>query len=292
MAEILDGEALAARLRDELAREVAGMDAPPSLATILVGDDPASAVYVAAKRRACGEVGIDSRHFQLSGAASPAELAAVIDACNADPDVAGILCQLPLPARLDARAAIERIHPDKDVDGLTAVNAGRLATRAPGLRPCTPLGVMALLERSRVRLRGAEAVVIGTSGLVGTPLALMLTAAGATVTMCHRETVDLPGACRRAEVLVAAAGVPGLVRGEWVRPGATVIDVGITRTDAGLVGDVEFEAAAEVAGAITPVPGGVGPMTIASLLRNAVEAARIQRARAQPPPRRVASRSV
>ncbi|HET6508996.1 MAG TPA: bifunctional methylenetetrahydrofolate dehydrogenase/methenyltetrahydrofolate cyclohydrolase FolD [Baekduia sp.] len=280
MADIIDGRAVSQRLRAAIAADVARLDEAPGLATILVGDDPASAVYVASKRKACAEAGITSVHHPLPAATQLPELLGLIDELNADPCVSGILCQLPLPAHLDAAVVIERIDPDKDVDGLTVANAGRLALGQPGLRPCTPAGVMDLLAEAGAELRGGEAVVIGRSNLFGKPMAQMLLAADATVTCCHRYTRALNEQCARADVLIAAVGQPGLVRGTWIKPGATVIDVGINRTDDGLVGDVEFEAAAEIAGAITPVPGGVGPMTIACLLRNTlISASRTQRAR-------------
>jgi len=267
---IIDGRAVAARLREDVAREVARMAQPPGLATILVGDDPASAVYVAAKRRACAEAGIASFHHELAADTRPAQLLTLIDELNADPRVSGILCQLPLPDHLDAGTVIERIDPGKDVDGLTVANAGRLALGLDGLRPCTPAGVMRLLRDAGCPLRGAHAVVIGSSNLFGKPMAQMLLAAEATVTMCHRHTRNLAAHCREADVLVVAVGRPELVQGDWIKPGATVIDVGINRGHGGLVGDVDFAAAHEVAGAITPVPGGVGPMTIACLLQNTV----------------------
>jgi len=274
---LIDGRAVAQALREQVARAVAAHVAAgqpaPGLATILVGDDPASAVYVAAKRRACAEVGIESFHRPLPAATTQAQLLAVIDELNADPRVSGILCQLPLPAQLDAAVAIERIEPAKDVDGLTVASAGRLALGLDGLRPCTPSGVMELLRESGCELRGAHAVVIGRSNLFGKPMAQLLLAADATVTTCHSRTPDLAGECRRADVLIAAVGRPALVRGDWIKPGAIVIDVGINRTEEGLVGDVDFAAARKAARAITPVPGGVGPMTIACLLRNTLTAA-------------------
>jgi methylenetetrahydrofolate dehydrogenase (NADP+)/methenyltetrahydrofolate cyclohydrolase len=240
---------------------------------VLIGDDPASAVYVAAKRKACAEAGIASFHHELPAATSLEQLLALIDDLNADERVSGILCQLPLPDHLDAAAVIERIDPDKDVDGLTVANAGRLALGLPGLRPCTPAGVMELLDEAGCVLGGARAVVIGRSNLFGKPMAQMLLAADATVTMCHSHTRDLPGVCRQADLLIVAAGRPNLVESDWIKPGAVVIDVGINRTDDGLVGDVHFESARAVAGHITPVPGGVGPMTIACLLQNTLSAA-------------------
>jgi methylenetetrahydrofolate dehydrogenase (NADP+)/methenyltetrahydrofolate cyclohydrolase len=250
------------------------MDPKPGLATILVGDDPASHVYVRNKRKACEEVGITSFHHELEASVPQDELADLIRQLGDDDTVSGILLQLPVPGHIDADAMIELIDPLKDVDGLTTANAGRLVQNREGLVSCTPAGVMELLDSEGVELKGAEAVVLGRSQLVGRPLASLLLARDATVTMCHSRTRDLAEVCSRADVLVAAVGKPKLVTAEMVREGAVVIDVGINRTDAGLVGDVEFESAAQVAGAITPVPGGVGPMTIAMLLQNTLEAAR------------------
>jgi methylenetetrahydrofolate dehydrogenase (NADP+)/methenyltetrahydrofolate cyclohydrolase len=249
---------------------------PPGLATVLIGDDPASAVYVAAKRRACAEVGIESFHHELPADVSRSDALDLIGELNADSAVSGILCQLPVPEHLDGDELTGRIDPDKDVDGLTVVNAGRLALGLPGLRPCTPSGVMVLLEQTGVELAGAHAVVIGRSNLFGKPMGQLLLGANATVTMCHSRTRDLPGMSRTADVLIAAVGRPKLVQRDWVKPGAVVIDVGINRTEDGLVGDVDFEAVSEVVSAITPVPGGVGPMTIACLMRNTLEAAQMR----------------
>ncbi len=251
---------------------------PPGLATILVGDDPASAVYVANKRKACAEAGIADHHRHLDAGVPQDEVAALIEECNADPEISGILLQLPVPAPLDGAALTARIAPEKDVDGLTAVSIGRLWQGTLGLRPCTPLGVIELLDGYEVPLQGAEAVVAGRSDLVGKPVAALLLARHATVTICHSRTRDLAAVCARADILVAAVGVPRLLGAEHVKPGAAVIDVGINRTPDGLVGDVDFDAARERAGWITPVPGGVGPMTIAMLLRNTVSAARLQHA--------------
>jgi methylenetetrahydrofolate dehydrogenase (NADP+)/methenyltetrahydrofolate cyclohydrolase len=247
----------------------------PGLATILVGDDPGSQIYVASKHRASDEAGIATFDHRLPADTSRDDLVALIERLNGDPDVSGILLQLPLPAHLDAGELVELIDPDKDVDGLTAVSAGRLAQGRPGLRPCTPQGVIELLDAYDVPLEGAEAVVVGRSVLVGRPLFGLLLERNATVTVTHSRTRDLPEVCGHADVLVAAVGVPRLVRGDWVKPGATVVDVGINRLEEGLVGDVEFDAAAERAAFITPVPGGVGPMTIALLLRNTLDAARV-----------------
>ncbi|HWH94206.1 MAG TPA: bifunctional methylenetetrahydrofolate dehydrogenase/methenyltetrahydrofolate cyclohydrolase FolD [Baekduia sp.] len=275
---IIDGKLAAARVRDGVSKDVSEMVAdarrPPGLATILIGEDPASAVYVAAKRKACADAGIRSFHHELPATVSREDVLALIDRLNADDDVSGILCQLPLPQHLDPLEITNRISAEKDVDGLTVASAGRLALGLPGLRPCTPAGVMLLLAEAGVELRGALAVVLGRSNLFGKPMGQMLLAADATVVAAHRCTRDTRALCRQADVLVAAVGRPGLVRADWVRPGATVIDVGINRTEGGLVGDVDFDAVAPLAGAITPVPGGVGPMTIACLLRNTLIAAR------------------
>jgi methylenetetrahydrofolate dehydrogenase (NADP+) / methenyltetrahydrofolate cyclohydrolase len=274
-ARVIDGRAAAAALREQVARDVAAFaaehGAPPGLATVLIGDDPASEIYVSSKRKVSAEVGIESFHHSLPATTTEPEALDLIDALNADSAVSGILCQLPVPGHLDGAVLTNRIDPDKDIDGLTVANAGRLALGLPGLRPCTPEGVMVLL--SDVELSGAHAVVIGRSNLFGKPMAQLLLGANATVTMCHSRTRDLPGMSRTADVLVAAAGQPRMVRADWVKPGATVIDVGINRTPDGVVGDVDFDAVAEVANAITPVPGGVGPMTIACLMRNTLLAA-------------------
>ena len=277
-ATIIDGRAIAAQVREEVARDVAGWvgaghDAP-GLATVLVGDDPASAVYVGGKQKATHEVGMHGFDHRLAADAPQDEVEALLQDLNADARVSGILLQLPTPAHIDGPGLTWLIDPAKDVDGLTPVSAGLLAKGRPGLRPCTPLGVMELLDRHDVPLEGAEAVVVGRSDLVGKPLAQLLLARHATVTICHSRTRDLPEVCRRADVLVAAVGRPQMVQGDWVKAGAVVIDVGINRTGAGLVGDVDFDTAAARAGLITPVPGGVGPMTIAMLLRNTLEAAR------------------
>jgi methylenetetrahydrofolate dehydrogenase (NADP+) / methenyltetrahydrofolate cyclohydrolase len=274
-ARIIDGKAVAARIRDEVAREVAGLNAKPGLATILVGDDPASAVYVRMKREDSAEVGIESFHHEPGGDVAPDQLAGLIRDLNADPRVNGILLQLPLPSHLDQDEFISLIEPGKDVDGLTSANAGLLMQgREEAMVPCTPAGVMELLREAGAELEGARAVVLGRSILVGKPLAQLLLGANATVTHCHSRTRDLPAVCREADVLIAAVGSPKLVGADMVREGAVVIDVGTNRTDDGLVGDVDFEAAREKAGAITPVPGGVGPMTRAMLLVNTLRAAR------------------
>jgi methylenetetrahydrofolate dehydrogenase (NADP+)/methenyltetrahydrofolate cyclohydrolase len=279
-AEIIDGKAIAQQVRAEVRADVQGWTAgghhPPGLATILVGDDPASAVYVANKQKACVEVGMGGFSHDLPTDTSQAEVERLIDELGADDRVSGILLQLPTPDHIDGPYLTTLIPAAKDVDGLTPVSAGLLAKGLPGLRPATPSGVIELLRRHDVELVGAEAVVVGRSDLVGKPVAALLLAEHCTVTICHSRTRDLPAVCRRADILIAAVGRPEMVKGDWIKPGATVIDVGINRTEAGLVGDVEFESAVEVAGLITPVPGGVGPMTIAMLLRNTFEAARAQ----------------
>jgi methylenetetrahydrofolate dehydrogenase (NADP+)/methenyltetrahydrofolate cyclohydrolase len=277
-AEVIDGKAVAAAVRERVAADVERLSAelgrPPGLATVLVGDDPASEVYVRNKRQRSEEAGIRSIHHEPSGDIAQEELLDLVGELNASAEVDGILVQLPLPAHLDSGAIVNAIDPAKDVDGLTPTSAGLLARGEPGLVPCTPRGVMELLSSAGVDPSGKEAVIVGRSNLVGRPLYSLLLGADATVTTCHSRTADLGEVCRRAEILVAAAGRPKLVTGEMVRPGATVIDVGTNRTDDGLVGDVDFAAVKEVAGAITPVPGGVGPMTIAMLLANTVQAAR------------------
>ncbi|WP_298215227.1 bifunctional methylenetetrahydrofolate dehydrogenase/methenyltetrahydrofolate cyclohydrolase FolD [Acidocella sp.] len=283
MARIIDGKAFAARLRAAIAAEVAVLPFKPGLAVVLVGDDPASQLYVANKARQTVEAGMRSFEHRLPARASQAELLDLVRRLNADPAVHGILVQLPLPPPLAAAEVIAAISPEKDVDGLTVVNAGRLATGLPGLVPCTPLGCLLLLEEVLPEMAGCHAVVIGRSNLVGKPVAQLLLQRDCTVTLAHSRTRDLPGLCRQADILVAAAGRPEMVKGDWVKPGAAVIDVGINRVagaagKARLVGDVEFASAAPVAGWITPVPGGVGPMTIACLLRNTLTAAKNQEA--------------
>jgi methylenetetrahydrofolate dehydrogenase (NADP+)/methenyltetrahydrofolate cyclohydrolase len=279
-ARIIDGKAVAQSVREQVARDVRERvertGRPPGLATILVGDDPASAVYVANKRRACEEAGIADFHQHLPADSSHEEVAEVIRQANASPQVSGILLQLPVPAPLKGQALTGLIAPEKDVDGLTTLSAGLLSQGAPGLRPCTPSGVIELLDRYEVPIEGAEAVVVGRSDLVGKPVSFLLQQRNATVTMCHSRTRDLPGVCSRGDILIAAVGVPKLIGRQHVKPGAAVIDVGMNRLEEGLCGDVDFQPAAEVAGLITPVPGGVGPMTIAMLLRNTVLAARLQ----------------
>jgi methylenetetrahydrofolate dehydrogenase (NADP+)/methenyltetrahydrofolate cyclohydrolase len=274
-ARIIDGKAVAARVRERVAREVQELPVRPGLATVLVGDDPASAIYVRMKREDSAEVGIESFHHEPGGDVSQEDLAALIEQLNADERVHGILLQLPLPDHLDQDLLISLIDPAKDVDGLTPTNAGLLVQGRPEtLVPCTPAGVMELLADVGVELDGARAVVLGRSILVGKPLAALLLAANATVTQCHSRSRDLAAVCREADVLIAAVGRPGTVTAEMVREGAVVIDVGTNRTDAGLVGDVDFGPVSERAAAITPVPGGVGPMTRALLLANTLRAAR------------------
>jgi methylenetetrahydrofolate dehydrogenase (NADP+)/methenyltetrahydrofolate cyclohydrolase len=278
-ARVIDGKAVAARVRAQVREEVAALAAEtggrvPGLATVIVGDDPASEIYVRNKHKACAEVGMRSLHHALPAETEEAELIELIERLNAEDDVDGILLQLPVPEQIDPDRALLALDPGKDVDGLTPTNAGLLANGRPGLVPCTPAGVMELLRSESVELEGAEAVVVGRSKLVGRPLAGLLLAANATVTSCHSRTRDLDSVCARADVLVAAVGSPRLIGAEAVKPGAVVIDVGMNRLDQGLVGDVDFEAARRVAAAITPVPGGVGPMTIAMLLVNTLAAAR------------------
>jgi methylenetetrahydrofolate dehydrogenase (NADP+)/methenyltetrahydrofolate cyclohydrolase len=273
-ARIIDGKALAAALQRRLADRIATLAFSPGLAVVLVGDDPASAIYVRAKDRAAGAVGIMARTIRLPADISEEALITRIARLNADPAVDGILVQLPLPPRIASQAVVESVDPDKDVDGFHPLNVGRLASGRPELLPCTPAGVMRLLAEAGTSLEGARALVLGRSAIVGRPMAMLLLAAHATVTMAHSRTRDLAAECRRADVIVAAAGRPELVRGDWISPGATVIDVGVNRlADGSLVGDVAFAEAVRVAGAITPVPGGVGPMTIACLLENTVIAA-------------------
>jgi methylenetetrahydrofolate dehydrogenase (NADP+)/methenyltetrahydrofolate cyclohydrolase len=274
-ARIIDGKAVAARIRERVAREVKELPSPPGLATILVGDDAASATYVRMKRQDSAEVGIESFHHEPGGDVPQEDLAGLIRSLNDDERVHGILLQLPLPDPLDQDELISLIEPRKDVDGLTPENAGLLFQGREALMPCTPAGVMELLDEAGAELEGARAVVIGRSILVGKPLSQLLLAANATVTHCHSRTRDLAAVCREADVLVAAVGAPRLVTADMVREGAIVIDVGTNRTDEGLVGDVDFDSVKEKAGAITPVPGGVGPMTRAMLLSNTLKVARL-----------------
>jgi methylenetetrahydrofolate dehydrogenase (NADP+)/methenyltetrahydrofolate cyclohydrolase len=277
-ATIIDGRQAAAELRAEVAEGVGRFRARhgrgPGLVGVQVGADPASEIYQAGKAKAAEEAGMVSRRVVLPEETSQAELDALIDELNADDAVDGMLVQLPVPEQLSEVRIANRIHPDKDVDGFAPINLGRLLRGEPGSVPCTPAGIMWLLDRAGVTLEGADAVVVGRSLIVGKPMALLLTARSATVTVAHSRTRDLPGLCRRADVLVAAVGRPEMIRGDWIKPGAAVIDVGINRTDDGLRGDVAGDEAAEVAGWLTPVPGGVGPMTIAYLLANTLAAAR------------------
>jgi methylenetetrahydrofolate dehydrogenase (NADP+)/methenyltetrahydrofolate cyclohydrolase len=286
-ARVIDGKAIAARVRARVGEEVAALEQAsgriPGLATVLVGEDPASAVYVAGKQRACAEVGMTPFDRRLPAGASFDQVAEELQVLNADDAVSGVLLQLPVPEHLDGSALTELIEPDKDVDGLTPVNVGLLSLGRPGLRPCTPLGVMELLAQTGVALEGTEAVVVGRSNLFGKPMAQLLLGESATVTTCHSRTRDLAGVCARADVLIAAVGQARLIGAEFVKRGAVVIDVGLSRltpeeahNKSGLVGDVDFAAVSEIASAITPVPGGVGPMTIAFLLRNTLLAAERQ----------------
>src|SRR5688572_22801824 len=280
-AKLLDGKKIAESVLDTVRRRVraraaAGQRAP-GLAVVMVGEDPASAVYVRNKRRACERVGFVSFDFDLPAKTTQAELFALVDRLNDDPEVHGILVQLPLPPHIDTTALIQRIRPDKDVDGFHAENVGRLALRQPGLRPCTPKGIMTLLAHTDRPVRGKHAVVVGVSNHVGRPMALELLLAGCTVTCCHKFTVDLAKHVAEGEILVVAVGKPGIVSGEWIRPGSVVIDVGINRmADGRLCGDVDYERGRERASWITPVPGGVGPMTVAMLVQNTLEAAEMR----------------
>ncbi|WP_253664088.1 bifunctional methylenetetrahydrofolate dehydrogenase/methenyltetrahydrofolate cyclohydrolase FolD [Vibrio sp. Y20_XG_PY13] len=272
-AQNIDGTLISQTVRSEVAARVkarvaAGLRAP-GLAVVLVGEDPASQVYVGSKRRACEEVGFVSKSFDLPASTSEEELLALIDELNNDNEIDGILVQLPLPAGIDTTHVLERIHPEKDVDGFHPYNVGRLAQRIPKLRSCTPKGIITLLERYNIELRGKHAVVVGASNIVGRPMTLELLLAGCTTTTCHRFTKDLESHVRQADVVVVAVGKPNFIPGEWIKKGAVVVDVGINRLDSGkLVGDVEYDKARESASFITPVPGGVGPMTVASLIEN------------------------
>ena len=272
---LMDGKALGERIRAEVAREVAGLGRPVGLATVLVGEDPASAIYVRRKQEACREAGIDAFHHELPADTSEDDLLALVRGLNDDERVTGILTQLPLPPQIDEDKVIASIDPLKDVDGFHPVNAGHLLLGKPTLPPATPSGIMELLREYEVPLLGAHAVVVGRSNIVGKPIALLLLAEHATVTICHSRTRDLPAVVREADVVVAAVGRAAMVKGDMVKPGATVVDVGINRVDGKVVGDVAADVR-EVAGLLTPVPGGVGPMTIAMLLRNTVRAARYQ----------------
>jgi methylenetetrahydrofolate dehydrogenase (NADP+)/methenyltetrahydrofolate cyclohydrolase len=277
-ARLIDGKAVAAALRASVATRVAALPYRPGLVVVLVGDDPASVTYVRNKDKAAVEAGIDASTIRLPADTTQSALLARIETLNADPAVDGILVQLPLPPHIDAAAIVEAVDPAKDVDGFHPVNVGRLASGRPGLVPCTPLGVMRLLASANVTVAGARALVLGRSAVVGRPLVALLLGSDATVTVAHSRTRELVEECRRAEILVAAMGRLEMVRADWIRPGATIIDVGINRLPNGrLVGDVAFAECAEVAGAITPVPGGVGPMTIACLLENTLQAAQSRR---------------
>ena len=276
-AKIIDGKTIAQQVRNEVAEQVkqrlaAGKRAP-GLAVVLVGENPASQIYVASKRRACDEVGFLSRSYDLPATTSEAELLALIDRLNADGEIDGILVQLPLPAGIDNVKVLERIHPDKDVDGFHPYNVGRLCQRAPKLRPCTPRGIVTLLERYNIDTYGLNAVVVGASNIVGRPMSMELLLAGCTTTVTHRFTKNLRHHVENADLLVVAVGKPGFIPGDWIKPGAIVVDVGINRLESGkVVGDVDFDAASERAAYITPVPGGVGPMTVATLIQNTLQA--------------------
>ena len=279
-AKIIDGKAVAKRVRERVAQDAAAFKQKfgfaPCLATVLVGDDSASAIYIKRKREACNEVGIVSVGRELPASTTQAELLDLVGSLNSDEKVHGILVQLPLPDHIEQGAVLEKLSPGKDVDGLTIDNAGRLAQGGQGLVPCTPLGVIELLKEAGAEIEGSEAVLVGRSNLVGRPLISLLLAENATVTVCHSRTRDLESVCRRADILVVAAGSPELIGGSGIKPGSFVVDVGMNRTDKGLVGDVCFEEGRKVAGAITPVPGGVGPMTIAMLLDNTLKTAKAQ----------------
>jgi methylenetetrahydrofolate dehydrogenase (NADP+)/methenyltetrahydrofolate cyclohydrolase len=283
-ARLIDGKTLASEIRRDIRRRVdqrrsAGLRAP-GLAVIMVGNDPASAIYVRNKHHACEQVGFVSRAHDLPASTSQADLKELIEGLNGDPEIDGILVQLPLPQQLDSSRVIEYINPSKYVDGFHPYNVGRLAQRIPVLRSCTPLGVIRLLQHIGIDPKGQRAVVVGASNLVGRPMSLELLLYGATVTVCHRFTKDLKSEVERADILVVAVGKPGLIPGEWIKPGSVVIDVGISRLDDGrLAGDVQFEAAAERASWITPVPGGVGPMTVAMLMSNTLQAAELREGR-------------
>ena len=277
-AQLIDGKSLAARIKAEIAQDVSGMIARglrrPGLAVVMVGDNPASAVYVRNKRRACAESGISSIAHDLPYSTTQQALVQLIDSLNRDPHIDGILVQLPLPQHIEQSAIIEKIDPSKDVDGFHPYNVGRLALRVPLIRPCTPFGVTKLIEHVGISPMGKHCVVIGASNIVGRPMALELLLMGGTVTVCHRFTGDLAPYVNSADILVVAVGRPGIIRGEWIKRGSVVIDVGMNRSDDGkLCGDVEFDGALQRAGWITPVPGGVGPMTVAMLMKNTLEAA-------------------
>ncbi|MCU7555705.1 bifunctional methylenetetrahydrofolate dehydrogenase/methenyltetrahydrofolate cyclohydrolase FolD [Alteromonas sp. ASW11-19] len=276
-AHLIDGKQIAKQVREDVSVYVSSLKEankrPPGLAVVLVGSDAASEVYVANKRRACEEVGFVSRSFDLPADTSQADLLKLVDDLNEDREIDGILVQLPLPAGLNAEQVLERIHPHKDVDGFHPYNIGRLAQRIPALRPCTPKGIMTMIEATKRPIKGLDAVIVGASNIVGRPMSLELLLAGCTVTTCHKFTGDLRAHVSRADLLVVAVGKANFIPGDWIKPGAIVIDVGINRSkDGSLVGDVEFDKARDRAGWITPVPGGVGPMTVASLIENTLEA--------------------
>jgi methylenetetrahydrofolate dehydrogenase (NADP+)/methenyltetrahydrofolate cyclohydrolase len=278
-ATIIDGKSIAAEIENELRSEVESLksqDIEPGLAVILVGDDPASKVYVGRKKKACERLGIKSFEYTLPADTSEDYVLNLVAELNSRKDVNGILVQLPLPEQIDSKKVLIAIDPAKDVDGFHPMNVGSLFVDESPLPPCTPAGVMELLARTGVELKGKHAVVVGRSNIVGKPVAIMLLKQHATVTICHSRTVNLPDVCRSADVLVAAVGKPEMIKGDWIKPGAVVIDVGVNRLDSGLVGDVEFAGASQIASAITPVPGGVGPMTIAMLMRNTIKATRSQ----------------
>jgi methylenetetrahydrofolate dehydrogenase (NADP+)/methenyltetrahydrofolate cyclohydrolase len=279
-AKIIDGKAIAAEMEESMKAEVAEMTASgvrPGLAVILVGEDPASKVYIGRKQKACERLGIASFEYKMPEDTSEEELLSLVDELNVRDDVHGILVQLPLPDHINSKKVLVRLDPAKDVDGFHPINVGYLFVDESPLPPCTPSGIMELLKRTGVELKGKRAVVVGRSNIVGKPVAIMILKEHATVTICHSRTVDLPGVCRTGDVLVAAVGKPQMIKGDWIKPGAVVIDVGVNRLEDGkLVGDVDFEAASEHAAAITPVPGGVGPMTIAMLMKNTITAARNQ----------------
>ena len=279
-AQLIDGKAVAekliGRVREGVDARLAAGKRAPALAVILVGDDPASGVYVGNKKRSCEKAGIRSVAYDLPASTSQEELLGIIDQLNADASIDGILVQLPLPKQIDPQSVIERIEPKKDVDGFHPYNMGRLAVKMPLLRPCTPRGVMTLLEEYGIDPKGKKVVIVGASNIVGRPQALEMLLARATVTVCHSATTDLPKEVSEADIVVAAVGIPNFIKGEWVKPGAVVIDVGINRLDSGkLCGDVEFATASERAAFITPVPGGVGPMTVATLLQNTLDSANL-----------------
>jgi methylenetetrahydrofolate dehydrogenase (NADP+)/methenyltetrahydrofolate cyclohydrolase len=278
VALVIDGNKLAAEIRASVRERALALPHPPKLVAVLVGDDPASEVYVRNKARDAEKSGLRSAVVRLPSSTTQAELLARVAALDADRDVSGILVQLPLPPQIEPASVAEAIAPEKDVDCLNPINIGRLVQNRPGLRPCTPAGCLHILDSQRVPIQGARAVVIGRSEIVGKPVALMLLHRHATVTLCHSRTRDLAGLAREADILIAAVGVPRLVKGDWIKAGAAVIDVGMNRLESGLVGDVDFESARERAGLLTPVPGGVGPLTRAMLLENTLQASLLQRA--------------